>query len=557
MQNFDWFVVFFFLAALMAASIYLGRFNKSFAEMFTGKGLIPWWVLGLSVYMSAFSANAFVADSWISYHHGLVGAMCWAFDALAFVVAGFYFARRWRRTRMNTAVEYIEARYSKVFLQYNAVTGFFIKLFDAALKIYATGILVSTIVGIPLYPAIVFISVFVFVFTAIGGLWAVTLSDTIQSFILGVAVVVILFLALGHVGGIASFIQNAKPGDFALATKEFPLSFVIASFVIKLTVIYASWDSVQRWNATKSDKESARMCWLIAGILAITPFIICLPVIVGKQFLPALEGLEAEQAYIQICMKLLPAGLLGLMITSMFAATMSSLNTSYNVMSSVFVNDIYRRFINPKASDRKLANMGRTAMVTVGIMAMVLAFFIKNLGGACQMLFEMLGLVWGPMQIPIVIGIMTRKTPTWGAITASILGFISGFVGKFVFDFPYFGYVMTNISITVGVCVLTGILFPPLGERKKALDNLFGLFKKPVDISDQVEKEMDVPPSSQIVGIFNISIAIILFVSLFFIDPAQSIVSTLVIGVALLIIGVIPLVMAFKRKQFIFKEFLF
>ncbi len=114
---------------------------------------------------------------------------------------------------------------------------------------------------------------------------------------------------------------------------------------------------MQRYYCVPSEKDAKKVGWLVVALNVITPPLMFLPAMLARFFLPELG--DFNQAYPSLCVALLPVGMLGLVVAAMFSATMSMLSTDYNVCASVLTNDVYRRLIHPKASERRLVFVGR------------------------------------------------------------------------------------------------------------------------------------------------------------------------------------------------------
>jgi len=151
-----------------------------------------------------------------------------------------------------------------------------------------------------------------------------------------------------------------------------------------------------------------------------------LPAIASPLIIP--EIADPEMSYVTISSMLLPVGIMGIMFSSMFAATMSSLNAEYNIMAGVLTNDVYSRMINPKAGEKKLLNVARISTLLVGIVMIFGAIGIRNFGGAFEANKLFTGILAIPVGIPLVLGIASRKPNMHSAIYTIVVGIISGIV---------------------------------------------------------------------------------------------------------------------------------
>jgi hypothetical protein len=146
----------------------------------------------------------------------------------------------------------------------------------------------------------------------------------------------------------------------------------------------------------------------------------------GAHFLPGLS--DAGQAYPAMCVKLLPAGLLGLMIAAMFAATMSSLSSDYNVCASVLTVDVYRRFFRANASQQELVFVGRLMTLAVGGVSLSLAFLFAHGGGEDQFrtMVKLFSIATAPVAVPMIAGLLSRHATNVGALAGFLAGITVG-----------------------------------------------------------------------------------------------------------------------------------
>jgi Na+/proline symporter len=157
-----------------------------------------------------------------------------------------------------------------------------------------------------------------------------------------------------------------------------------------------------------------------------------LPAMAAQQFLP---GIADTDVYPMLCITLLPAGMLGLVIAAMFAATMSMLSSDYNVCASVLTNDIYRRLIRPDASEKELVLVGRLMTMLVGICALGVALLM--MGGTGEGLFRtmvtLFSIATAPVAIPMILGLLSKRVTNWGAIAGFLAGLGTGLLLYFFF----------------------------------------------------------------------------------------------------------------------------
>jgi solute:Na+ symporter, SSS family len=198
-------------------------------------------------------------------------------------------------------------------------------------------------------------------------------------------------------------------------------------YYIMIIIKYNSnWIFIQRFYIVKDEKSAQKVGFLTAGLFLVFPIIFMMPPIVSALLFPELP--DKEMAYVAIANYLLPPGLMGVMIASMFSATMSSLNSEYNVIASVLSNDVYKRLVNKKATDRQMLMVAKLSTIFIGLIILGGGLFIKDFGGAFEANKLFTGIFAIPVGIPLIFGIIGRKASPKGAMLTVILGAIAGII---------------------------------------------------------------------------------------------------------------------------------
>ncbi|MDQ1256521.1 MAG: solute:Na+ symporter, family, partial [Candidatus Hydrogenedentes bacterium] len=346
LQSPDYIMLGGYFVVMLAIGLYFYRHMRGMKDYFTGRNSIPWWLSGVSFYMSSFSVAAFVFYPSLCYQYGWVGVtMLWvAVPATLFSV--IFFAKKWRRARIDSPVEYIETRYSPVLRQLFAWQGVPVKIVDDGIKLFATGKFISVCSGLSLAESILGAGSIMLLYTFMGGVWAVSVTDFVQFVVLTAGILVILPLSIAEAGGLTAIFDNSPEGFFNLTCPEFGWTYVIpVVFLYALAWSSINWSLIQRYYCVPAEKDAMKVGWLVVALYIVGPPLMFFPALAAPQFLPQLA--DAGDVYPALCTTLLPAGMLGLVIAAMFAATMSTLSGDYNVCASVLTNDVYRRLIRP------------------------------------------------------------------------------------------------------------------------------------------------------------------------------------------------------------------
>jgi SSS family transporter len=407
--NIDTIVIFVFSAFVLCIGLVFSRTGINLKSFFAGGESVPWFIGGLSLFMSFFSAGTFVAWGSIAYKYGWVAITIQWTMCVGAIISGMYLAPLWKSTGNLTAAEFIKERLGPRVQKTYIYIFMLVSLFIKGTVLYPVAKLVSGSLGYPLVPSTIVLGIFMITYTAVGGLWAVMVTDILQFVILTAAVLIILPLAFDAAGGAAQFQANAQESFFDLLNGEFTLAFIIAFTLYHIFYIGGNWTFVQRYTSVKDNKSAKKVAFLFAALYLISPVLWMLPPMIYKTINPSLTGLDTENAYLMICQLVLPPGLLGLMLTGMYFSTSASANTTLNVVSAVFTNDIYKGRINPAASDRKLMKIARLSSWLIGFGMILIALLVPFIGGLVNVTISVGAITGGPILAPPIWALFSKR----------------------------------------------------------------------------------------------------------------------------------------------------
>lgn len=405
----DTIVILVFSAFVMGIGMLFARTGRNLKSFFAGGEAVPWFIGGLSLFMSFFSAGTFVAWGSIAYKHGWVAVTIQWTMCIGALITAIYLAPRWKRTGALTAAEFIRERLGlpvqKTYIFIFTLVSVFIK----GSVLYPVAKLVSASLDLPLVPCTIGLGLFMIAYTAVGGLWAVMVTDILQFVVLSAAVFILLPLSFNKVGGWEGFVSRVPDDFFNLLNGEYTLGFVAAFVIYHICYIGGNWTMVQRYTSVDSEKSARNVALLFAGLYLISPVIWMFPPMIYKAINPALTGLDTENAYLMICKLVLPPGLLGLMLTGMYFSTSASANTALNVVSAVFTNDIYKGMINPAASDRQLIRVARGSSWFFGLGMIGIALLVPAAGGIVEVVLSISAISGGPLLAPPLWALFSKR----------------------------------------------------------------------------------------------------------------------------------------------------
>ncbi len=533
-----WVVIFCYIAIIAAAGSYYARFMKSADAYFKAGNQIPWWAAGISMYMANFTAYTFVGIASMVYMRGMPALLLETGPALAFAAAAIFLAPRWYRLNITSPPEYLEQRFNPLTRHVFSILGILARLIGNGIRLFSMSKFIESVTGIPTIYMIVITGVIVIFYTVLGGLWAVIVTDVLQFVVLMLAVIPMLIVSVASIffdatwsefvsaipQGFASFPNTnpdaAYPGVPVEAGPQW--AWLIVFWFSYLLDYNGDWGVIQRMCCTPSERDAKKAAWLSAALSVPHAFLLlgtCFIARVlwaGELADPTSVG-ESEMIYGLIATKLLPAGLVGIVVAAMFSATMSTLNVQWAVQSTSFVNDIWTKLVNKAASDREQILVGRAAVVVIGgvgtTVALAIALTETDIFGFAQ---SMVALVVTPLLIPLLLGVLLPRTHQHGAIAGLFGTFMFGAINKILqaqsggisFEFAGSAFVLQaipfqwEVPLSAGVClaIMGGSGMLPRSRDAKARDAVF--YDRMQHARTENEDTATVPPPLPIIGTF-------------------------------------------------------
>ena len=449
----DWGIVAGYVAAAFLIGLaFAKQAGKGVAEFFVAGRSLPWYIAGTSMVATSFAADTPIFISAMVREEGIYTNWMWWSWIIGLMAATFFFAPLWRRSRVLTEIEFLQRRYDatptmvglRIFKA--AYDGLFVNCVVMATVTLAMSKLLAVILGLspadtfdlPLVgevPAIVTLlaglGLVAVGYTVLSGLYGVVYTDLIQfalAMIGSIALAVIVYADLADQGGIAASVQRAI-GEEAPNLGFFPefgLNLQTATFAILLTVgwwIHAPGTGylVQRTLATRSEKDAIlsfywfAFChfvvrswpWIIVGIASLV-------------YIPVLA--DAELSYPTMIDDLMPPGLKGIMVASILAAFMSTLDTHMNWGSSYLINDIYRPYLVQGKGERHYVTAARLTMLGLAAGAVLLATVLSGVLDAVKYIATMVAGV----ALPLIARWYWWRINVWSEISAMLTSLIVG-----------------------------------------------------------------------------------------------------------------------------------
>ncbi|NJB37770.1 sodium:solute symporter family transporter [Croceivirga sp. JEA036] len=412
MTTLDYVVIFVFTFLVVLAGISFGKSGKDMKSYFAAGGAVPWSISGLSLYMSFFSAGTFVVWGSIAYKMGWVAITIQSLMCLGGFLVAYFIAPKWRKTNVLTAAEFVRRRLGERTQKLYTIIILILSLAYTGAFLYPVAKIVSVSTNCPINACIIGLGLLVLLYTVVGGLWAVIITDVLQFVILTVVVAIVVILALNNVGGISGFIAKAPEDFWSLTGGEYSWKFMLAFAVYNTVFIGGNWAYVQRYTSVKTPKDAKKVGLTFGWLYLVSPLVWMLPPMIYRIINPNLEGgLGAEEAYMLMCKEVLPMGMLGLMLGGMVFATASSVNTTLNLAASIITNDVFKPW-KPNASDKQLMSVAKISTLLFGLGTIAVALLVPSLGGIVNVV----------LSVGAVTGCSLYGPPIWALFSKRITG---------------------------------------------------------------------------------------------------------------------------------------
>src|SRR6266550_4529745 len=494
-NSIDYVVIGLYALLMVLVGVYVMRFNRGAAEHFRGGSRIPWLVAGLSCFMSGFSAWTFTGAAGVAYRAGIAATGLYVGNAASFLLGYFVFARRWRRSRVTTVMEYLSDRFNPVTHQTFSWVTIAFQLFTSASTLYGLSLFVSSACGFPVTWTIIGAGALIIFYCVIGGLWAVVVTDFLQASILMPFCLVLVLTSLARVGGVTGLLHSLPPEMKTLHfSGEFGWVYLI-SWTIMVSFGYNTSAMAQRYFSVDDERSARKVALLCSCLFFVGAFLWFLPPMAMRVVYPDLHAVwpglanPSEASYAVASLTLLPHGLIGVMLAAMFSATMANLSAQFNLKSAILSKDVYQTLIRKNAGERELLAVGWINTFLVGALTTGIATFMAASGKSVFQIMltfnTLISLAYGP---PALLGLVVRRTPPWSGLASFMTGLVLGMLGAFVYHWSLIEQVAIIVPASFGVFFLT-MMFDRGDTPGRA--QLFRNLNTPVDVATELKDSPD------------------------------------------------------------------
>jgi SSS family transporter len=465
----DWMVVGFYFLLVVGISVIVSRKMKSTtSDFFLGGGKIPWWAAGLSIFGSKLSALTFIAipakayaTDWVYFLNNMM------IVAVAPIIVYFYLPY-FRKMKLTSVYQYLEIRFNSNVKLLGSLTFIVFQVSRLGIVIYLPALVLSAVTGINILICILAITVITTAYSVSGGIEAVIWTEVMQvAVLLGGALLSLVFIAKSVDGGISQVISEAtEHGKFRLAIMRWdimePVLWVVfvGGFLTQLVTYSSDQVVVQRYLTTSTEAEARRSIYTNALLVipaSLIFFAVGTALWVYFRHHPTLLNPHGntDDVFPWYISQQLPAGLSGLVIAGLFAATMSTISSSMNSIATVITTDFYQKF-RADTTDKQRFVFARKATLVLGVLGCVIALYLVSLHNTSiwDQYLKVIGLFGGCLAGMFLAGIFFPSINAGGVITGFVVSAIVLYFVQAAGKVNFFLYP----AVAILICVVVGYI---------------------------------------------------------------------------------------------------
>lgn len=453
MTSLDLAIIGIYLLSMVGVGIYFSRRNRNSEQFTTASGQIPGWALGLSFYATFLSAITFLGDPGKSFGSNWNPFVFSLSIPLAAIVASKLFVPFYRNGEAISAYSHLEARFGAWARTYAMVCFIMTQLARMGTIFYGLALTINALSGIEM-PLIILISGLVIIlYTVLGGMEAVIWTEVIQAILKTLGALMILGLILNQLDMTEIWAIGQRDEKFSLGTfrPDFTTSsfwvILLYGFFINLTNFGVDQNYIQRYHTAKNTQDAAKSIWLCVLYYVPVSFLFFFigtslyafydvnPGLISalKQQVSAEKNIPlqtmqlvdyADRVLPHFMKTQIPHGLLGLLMAALLSAGMSTMSSGMNSSATVFLNDIYLRYIQKDLSPQKQLRVLHIATIVMGCLGIVFGISMIGVKSLLDVWWKLSGIFAGGMLGIFLLGFIAKKVSNAAAKIAAIIGVI-------------------------------------------------------------------------------------------------------------------------------------
>lgn len=473
---FDYVIIGFYLVFMLVIGVVFRRMSRDTSDYFRAGGAMPWWLTGASAWIFSFSAWTFTGAAGKVYETGPLVLCVFYATILGLFVAITVTCVRFRRMRVITWMEGVRLRYGPFNEQFytwiklpllllfagvglNAIGVFMASVFEVQLHelsgwlVQLAGALphflavpLAALVGQEMNLILIVLGLVVTLVAFAGGSWAVLASDFVQAFLIVTVTLctAIMVLVRPEIGGLSGLVARVPSAHFhwtELARPELIVIWVVATMWLK----FSDENNMERatmYLMTRSDRDARRMVLIpLIGTL-LGPLIWFIPSMAATIMHPNLAAdfpalkQPHEAAFVAVSMDVMPQGLLGLLLSAMLGATVTSMDAGLNKNVGIAIRSLYKPIFRPNASEKHLLVAGKLCTLLFGVIIIVLALTVNRFRETNLFDFvnQLAANLLMPLALPLIYGLFCKRTPGWSAWSTGLVAGLVSYAFSWLLD---------------------------------------------------------------------------------------------------------------------------
>ena len=573
----EFIVIGVYFCFLIAVGIVFGRLVRNSSDYFRAGGQASWWLVGLSMFMSGISTYTFVGNAAGIFKSGWSPLAIYAANVSGFLLSGLILAAWYRQMRVVTVAEAIRARFghkSEVVLATLMVVN---GLVWTGAVLYGLSVFFTLLLpGVPQLFVILAVGTVVIGYCTIGGNWAVMANDFVQGLIMVSVTVLITILCFNYAGGVGEFFSamaNSAHADDLRFVSPLPdgkgfleapygLSWLVVTFMVQFCSMVSMFQGVRFFSA-KDGREAAKAAYLAAGLMVVGCMVFFIPPIFSRLFLfeevmsMHTDPAKAPEFSFAVASRyLLPKGAFSLMLISMLAAAISSLDTGLNRNSALIVRDLLPALLRalglkPIRAEREVF-AGKMATVGLGCMIVLVALFYSQMRGVTlfDLMLSIANMLMLPQFIPLVLFLFIRKVPAWSALASMVAGFLPSVLNMALgWGWSYQEKSLAIVTCSSAVFFISMAFYRRISDdERERVEAFYKNMTTPIDYAKEVGQNSDVFQLRQI-GLFSLLLGSLTMLLLFMDNPLSGRLCIAAIGGFVISVGLLMFWLSKRRAR--------
>ncbi|MGB7393673.1 MAG: hypothetical protein WA913_04710 [Pricia sp.] len=547
---YDYLVIGIYFILILAIGVVFARMaSKSTSDYFRGGGRMLWWMVGSTAFMAQFSAVTFTGAAGKAFADGFAICAVYIGNTFAFLCGWAYFAHRFRQMRVDTPTEGIRRRFgheNELFFSWALIVFSFI---NAGVWLNALGVFTSAVFDAGIDTTIIAIGLTVVFVSVLSGAWGVVASDFVQTLVVAVVSVATAIVALVMVDGPVNLVENFPGGFLVGPNMNYPLILVgtFIFFLPKQIITMMNLHDSFRFLGAKDSVNARKAALLAMALMGVGTIIWFIPPWAAATLYPEapvdyaqLGNKAADAVYLVFARNAMPAGTVGLLMAGLFAASMSSMDSALNKNAGIFIRSIYEPFLakrnRQQTDDKKMLRLSQLVSFISGIGVIGVALYFASLKelSLYELMMRVSTMVQVPMMVPLLLGIIVRRTPRWAPwatiavglivswmvdnvvtpdVIVSLFG-IESLTGREIVDMNIILTIAGHVFVTGSFFWATSLFYKEAKDKhKEETARFFEDLQRPV-VADEQQDEVDSQQRSKLGGMVLIMSTGILLMAL-------------------------------------------